>query len=88
MISAVILHQINRLMQFCKGNENVFGGIQRIFSGDFLQLPPVHNVLSDDPGQSALLAEEFGCYVPHKVHLTKVNIMKCKHETWLRDTLT
>ncbi len=32
---------VNRILQFFKGNELPFGGIQVVVSGDFFQLPPV-----------------------------------------------
>ena len=70
MVSSHTLDKINKILQLCKGNENIMGGVQRIFCGDFLQLPPVNNF--DDPGETAIMADRFELYVPHKVILTKV----------------
>ena len=51
------------------------GGIQRIFCGEFLQLPPIGNSDSGDIGQSPILADVFSMYmyVPHKVQLKQVS---------------
>ena len=77
MVSPVLLHAINRITQFCKGDERVMGGVQRIFCGDFLQLPPVPNLLTDDVGEPAILSPQFSHYVPHKVHLHEVSPRYC-----------
>ena len=73
MVSAHMLHLMNRVLQYCKGSEEVMGGIQRIFCGDFLQLPPIGNSDSGDIGQSPILADVFSMYVPHKVQLKQVS---------------
>ena len=72
MVSSATLHQINKIMQYVKGSNVVMGGCQRIFCGDFLQLPPIPNELSDDVGEYAILSPQFAHYVPHKIHLTEV----------------
>ena len=72
MVSSHTLHQINRLLQYCKGNYLVMGGVQRVFSGDFLQLPPIANEVSGDVGEPAILSENFHNYVPHTIELTEV----------------
>lgn len=41
MLHRVQFEIVNRILQFFKGNELPFGGIQVIVSGDFFQLPPV-----------------------------------------------
>ena len=57
MVSAQMLHLVNRVLQYCKWSEEVMGGIQKIFCGDFLQLPPIGNGDSGDIGQSPILAD-------------------------------
>jgi ATP-dependent DNA helicase PIF1 len=37
------LELVNRVAQEIRGNKKPFGGIQMIFSGDFLQLPPIND---------------------------------------------
>lgn len=76
MISAHILNIINKIMQLCKGNDLVMGGVQRIFCGDFLQLPPISNEATGDIGELAILNDSFVNYVPHKITLTQVKFMK------------
>ncbi len=41
MLSPTLFHVMDRLLQMAKKNEEVFGGIQVVLSGDFFQLPPV-----------------------------------------------
>ena len=41
MLSLKLFNQLNIIGQTIRGNNNPFGGIQIIFSGDFFQLPPV-----------------------------------------------
>ena len=72
MVSGHTLNIINRLMQYCKGSDMIMGGVQRILCGDFLQLPPVPNNVSDDVGDPAILSPFFSAYAPHRVHLTEV----------------
>lgn len=41
MLSASLLEKLDFLAKMSRGDERPFGGIQLVFSGDFLQLPPV-----------------------------------------------
>lgn len=45
MVRADMLDYINRLLQYVKGNNFPFGGVQVIMFGDFYQLPPVVQAL-------------------------------------------
>jgi hypothetical protein len=74
MVSSVTLQTINRLLQYCKSNDLVMGGVQRILCGDFLQLPPIRNHISGDMGELSILSSEFQSYVPHKLELTQVGV--------------
>lgn len=41
MVRADVFDFVDRYMQFCKGNDKPFGGVQVILVGDFFQLQPV-----------------------------------------------
>ena len=41
MLSPTLFHVMDRLLQMAKRNEEAFGGVQVVLSGDFFQLPPV-----------------------------------------------
>ena len=43
MMSVKILELLDLIAKKCRKNNDLFGGIQLIFSGDFFQLPPVGN---------------------------------------------
>lgn len=47
MLSLKLFDMLNAIGKAIRGNQNPFGGIQLIFSGDFYQLPPVGN--KDEP---------------------------------------
>lgn len=73
MVSSHILHLVNRIMQYCKSSNLYMGGVQRIFCGDFLQLPPISNPVTQDAGESAILSPSFAHFVPHKIILQQVS---------------
>jgi len=41
MLRSDLLELIDELLKYVHGNDKTFGGIQVIFSGDFMQLPPI-----------------------------------------------
>jgi ATP-dependent DNA helicase PIF1 len=43
MLGKGFLEMINKVLQVLRGNEKIFGGYQVIFTGDFMQLPPVND---------------------------------------------
>jgi ATP-dependent DNA helicase PIF1 len=47
MLSKKLFEILNSIGQFLRRNNNPFGGIQLVFSGDFYQLPPVGNKEED-----------------------------------------
>jgi ATP-dependent exoDNAse (exonuclease V) alpha subunit len=72
MLSVHTLSSINRVAQHCRNNLMPMGGLQRIFVGDLLQLPPVPNLNACDPGTMCYKSPDFAVLVPHKVGLTDV----------------
>lgn len=54
-----------------KDPTKVFGGIQVIFCGDFLQLPPVPNKRYNDDGSYCFQSQHFQDVFPHRVTLTE-----------------
>ena len=43
MLGKAFLELINEILKVLRGNDNLFGGLQVIFTGDFLQLPPIND---------------------------------------------
>lgn len=43
MLGKGFLEMINEILKIIRGNDRVFGGYQVIFTGDFMQLPPVND---------------------------------------------
>jgi ATP-dependent DNA helicase PIF1 len=43
MLGKGFLEMINQVLQVLRGNDRIFGGYQVIFTGDFMQLPPVND---------------------------------------------
>ena len=73
MVSARTLDFVNHICQYLKKNDLVMGGIQCIFVGDFLQLPPMPDHTVNDKGLYAFQLPTFNTMVPHKVELVIVS---------------
>ena len=65
MISDIILRQADVVCRAARKSKRPFGGIQVILSGDFLQLPPVHDKFCFE-------WPSFYTFFPHTVILTNV----------------
>ena len=74
MISSKMFTEVELLCRTIKCNNNLFGGIQVIGCGSFLQLPPVPSIL--DQGKYAFESEIFKKIFPHKINLTCVHRQK------------
>ena len=74
MKSCKMFSEVELLCRTVKGNNSLFGGIQIIGCGSFLQLPPVPSIL--DAGKYAFESEIFQKVFPHKINLTAVHRQK------------
>ncbi|XP_060594248.1 ATP-dependent DNA helicase PIF1-like, partial [Ruditapes philippinarum] len=68
MISQKLFDTINNVCKI-KDPKRPFGGIQMIFCGDFLQLPPVENLPYGDSGRYCFESNDFSTCFPHRVVL-------------------
>ena len=66
-----------------KDPTKVFGGIQVIFSGDFLQLPPVPNKRYHDDGRFCFESPYFHNMFPHQITLTD-NVRQRQDERFVK----
>ena len=74
MISAKMFAEVELLCRSVRQNSLVFGGIQVIGCGSFLQLPPVPS--SIDNGDFAFQSSNFTKVFPHKINLQSVHRQK------------
>ena len=75
MMSAYIFDLLNDIGKCIRNNNNIFGGIQLIFSGDFFQLPPIDK-------NSLFCFESNNFQFDKIIKLTKIyrqNDIKCKN---------
>ena len=72
MISKGTFEKIEYICRNVIGNDIIFGGIQVIGSGDFLQLSPVPNILYGDFGHLCIESQVFQKTFPHHINLTEV----------------
>ena len=74
MISVRTLTLIDSVCSFCKtdGEDKPMGGLQCIFVGDFLQLPPVPSEITRDKGVPCFKHASYRAMVPHTVRLVEV----------------
>ena len=70
LMSSKVFESMELICRSIKNNDLIFGGIQVIAAGSFLQLPPVSSVL--DPGLFAFQIAKFLQTFPHKLHLNLV----------------
>src|SRR5690554_3920808 len=78
MLHANQLNLVNQVLKFFKDNEEPFGGIQVVFSGDFFQLPPIGNPGEKSRDKFAFMsnawveAKPLVCYL-HEQHRQESN---------------
>lgn len=79
MVSSHVLLTISKLVSYLRhAVDRPFGGVQRIFCGDFHQLPPVPNVPNGEP---IYLLTNFKVFVPHKIHLQQVVVINLERNS-------
>ena len=67
MISSKVLGQVQFICQKVRSSSVLFGNLQVILAGDFLQLPPVANELVGDRGLHDFNVPWFNRCFPHKI---------------------
>ncbi|XP_021368512.1 ATP-dependent DNA helicase pfh1-like [Mizuhopecten yessoensis] len=72
MLSAKIFNMVESVCRLVKKNNQAFGGIQVLVSGDFKQLPPVPNYRLGDEGKYCFESEIFQQTFHHHINLPKV----------------
>ena len=70
MAKADLMDKIDIVCQYIRNNPNPFGGLQVVFVGDFLQLPPVFNRLEDE--KFAFDSEAWKTANIKTIHLTEI----------------
>lgn len=73
MVSSHTLLTMSSIMQQITSKPLPLGGVQRIFSGDFYQLPPVPNINNGDMGEAIYRIEDIARFIPHKITLVRVS---------------
>ena len=70
MISSKMFASVEKICRSVRNSTTIFGGIQVIAGGSFVQLPPVPSAL--DPGNYCFLADHFWKTFAHTMRLTEV----------------
>ena len=73
MISSKVLGQVQFITQKVRSSSVLFGNLQVILAGDFLQLPPVANELVGDRGLHDFNVPWFNRCFPHKIKLNFIH---------------
>ena len=71
-MSKKLFELINLTAQFCRRNNQSFGGIQVIFSGDFFQLPPIGSVHEPETTQYCFESPLWDKIFPNQIKLTEI----------------
>jgi ATP-dependent DNA helicase PIF1 len=73
MISSKVLRQVEFICQKVRSSSLLFGNLQVILAGDFVQLPPVPNELVGDRGLHCFNIPWFNRCFPHKIKLNFIH---------------
>ena len=71
LLSSQIIDSVEKICRYVRSNDQVFGGMQVIAAGSFVQLPPVPSVY--DPGKFAFESQVFKNIFPHVITLHAVH---------------
>lgn len=71
MLSKKLFEQLSIICSL-KNDSYSFGNIQLVFCGDFLQLPPVKNILYNEDGQFCFMSPIFDKVFRHKIFLKEI----------------
>ena len=74
MISAKMFSEVELICRTLRKSQSIFGGLQIIAAGSFVQLPPVPSV--NDPGAYTFESPCFRTVFPHRIHLNTVHRQK------------
>ncbi len=72
MMSKQLFELLEAIGRKCRKNENYFGGIQVIFSGDFFQLPPISNSENEDDHKFCFESELWNKVFSSQIYFTKI----------------
>jgi ATP-dependent exoDNAse (exonuclease V) alpha subunit len=88
MLSKRLFEQLSTICSLKDGNY-CFGNIQLVFSGDFLQLPPVKQSLYNEEGQFCFLSVVYNahCFANHKFLMIRAynHPSQPSYELWKHD---
>ena len=71
LLSAKVIEEVELICRHLKGNDKIFGGLQVIAAGSFVQLPPVPSL--HDNAKYAFESNIFTKIFPHRIMLHQVH---------------
>ena len=84
MMSKKIFELCERLGRVIRKNENPFGGIQVIFTGDFFQLPPVGDEKEEDTSRFSFESEKWFKVFPLKNNIQLIHIFRQTDQEYIK----
>ena len=82
MLSLKLFNLLNAIGKAVRNNQNPFGGIQLIFSGDFFQLPPVGDTSEPDTQRFCFESEEWNTVFRPSCQIQLVKIFRQTDEIY------
>ena len=71
MLSSKVIEHVEKICRYIRSTDQIFGGLQVIGAGSFVQLPPVPSL--HDEGNYAFQSKMFQKIFPHKINLHTVH---------------